>query len=247
MSSNRNVLLGAASALVLLGATAAMAQNDANVTIVEPGATERAGDAVENAGEAAGEAVRTTGEAAQDAAQAVTPGQEADEAEVIVEQEGEAEVTVETVEPEQGATTPTFVEGVIDQQSTEDELASALMNANVVNNAGEEIGHINDMIIGPDGQIRGVVIGVGGFLGIGEKDVAIERSTLQESTDDDGDPVYVLNATVEELESAPDFRTREDIEREAAQTPGGPAGTGGSMGTGGTMQPGTGTGTGTAQ
>lgn len=51
--------------------------------------------------------------------------------------------------------------------------ASNLEGLNVYNNNNENIGEINELIIGQDGQIQAVVVGVGGFLGIGERDVAI--------------------------------------------------------------------------
>jgi len=246
MNARRNALLGAASALVILAAGPAVAQDDATVTIIEEeGPAERTGEAIDRGAEATGEAARDaarTVERAGDEAGTVTVREAGDD------DDEDVDVSVERVEPgsADGAETAGFVDGVIMEQSTEDELASALMDASVVSNAGEEIGSINDMIIGTDGRIRGVVIGVGGFLGLGEKDVALDRATLERSMDSDGDVVWVLDATTEELEAAPDFRTRAEIEREAdAVRPGmeGPAGTGVAPGEG--MAPATGTGTGT--
>jgi PRC-barrel domain len=43
----------------------------------------------------------------------------------------------------------------------------------------DNIGDINDLIIGEDGTITHAVVGVGGFLGIGEKDVAVPFDQLQ--------------------------------------------------------------------
>ena len=42
----------------------------------------------------------------------------------------------------------------------------------------ENIGEINDVLINRNGQVVAVIIGVGGFLGIGEKDVAVPMSML---------------------------------------------------------------------
>jgi sporulation protein YlmC with PRC-barrel domain len=42
----------------------------------------------------------------------------------------------------------------------------------------ENIGEINDVLINRSGQVAAVIIGVGGFLGIGEKDVAVPMSML---------------------------------------------------------------------
>ncbi|MBO3760472.1 PRC-barrel domain-containing protein [Ciceribacter sp. L1K22] len=44
---------------------------------------------------------------------------------------------------------------------------------------GESIGEINDVLVSQDGSINAVIIGVGGFLGIGEKDVAVNMAALQ--------------------------------------------------------------------
>lgn len=44
---------------------------------------------------------------------------------------------------------------------------------------GESIGSISDVLVSQDGSVNAVIIGVGGFLGIGEKDVAVDMSALQ--------------------------------------------------------------------
>jgi len=44
---------------------------------------------------------------------------------------------------------------------------------------GESIGEINDVLVSQDGSINAVIIGVGGFLGIGEKDVAVDMGALE--------------------------------------------------------------------
>lgn len=44
---------------------------------------------------------------------------------------------------------------------------------------GENIGDISDVLVSQDGSVNAVIIGVGGFLGIGEKDVAVQMNALQ--------------------------------------------------------------------
>jgi sporulation protein YlmC with PRC-barrel domain len=51
--------------------------------------------------------------------------------------------------------------------------ASQLEGLAVYNNNNERIGEINEMLVDNSGKIQAVVIGVGGFLGIGERDVAV--------------------------------------------------------------------------
>lgn len=44
---------------------------------------------------------------------------------------------------------------------------------------GESIGEINDVLVSQNGSVNAVIIGVGGFLGVGEKDVAVDMSALE--------------------------------------------------------------------
>ena len=57
--------------------------------------------------------------------------------------------------------------------------ASKLMGLNVYNEANEKLGDINELIVGKDGKINAVVIGVGGFLGMGEHDIAVTIDKLK--------------------------------------------------------------------
>lgn len=70
----------------------------------------------------------------------------------------------------------------------------------------ERLGDVNNLIIGADGSVSGVVIGVGGFLGVGEKNVAVNFSELTFATTGEGDERLVLSETKEELEAAPEFK-----------------------------------------
>jgi sporulation protein YlmC with PRC-barrel domain len=51
--------------------------------------------------------------------------------------------------------------------------ASKLVGLNVYNDSNESLGSINDLLTDKSGDIKGVVIGVGGFLGVGEHLVAV--------------------------------------------------------------------------
>ena len=86
-------------------------------------------------------------------------------------------------------------------------LASNLIGSNVYGSAAEDaemIGDINDIVITPEGKVSSVIVGVGGFLGIGEKDVAVNYETI-EWVERDGDRWLVANMTREQLEAAPTF------------------------------------------
>jgi sporulation protein YlmC with PRC-barrel domain len=57
--------------------------------------------------------------------------------------------------------------------------ASKLMGLKVYNEANERLGDINELILDKDGKVNAVVIGVGGFLGMGEHDIAVTIDKLK--------------------------------------------------------------------
>ena len=57
--------------------------------------------------------------------------------------------------------------------------ASKLVGVNVYGTDNQKIGDINDVLVDRDGNAKAVVIGVGGFLGMGEKNVAVPFKSLQ--------------------------------------------------------------------
>ena len=86
-------------------------------------------------------------------------------------------------------------------------LASDLIGSTVYNAADEAVGDIDDAIVSLEGNVEGVVIGVGGFLGIGKKKVAVELQQISLQTDEGGDPRLILDTTRESLQAAPEFVT----------------------------------------
>jgi len=89
----------------------------------------------------------------------------------------------------------------------EGNLASNIIGETVYNSTAddaESIGEVNDIVIGADGSIEALVIGVGGFLGIGEKDVAIEYD-LAEWVERDDDRWIVVSTTTDALKAQPEF------------------------------------------
>jgi hypothetical protein len=69
----------------------------------------------------------------------------------------------------------------------------------------ERIGSIDELIIDEDGQIVAVIVGVGGFLGMGQRDVAISWDSIQAETDADGDTRFFVDMTEDQLRNAPEF------------------------------------------
>ena len=84
--------------------------------------------------------------------------------------------------------------------------ASDLLSQKVKNPANETVGDINDLSIGSDGKIAAVIIGVGGFLGMGEKNVSLPYDQLTFSRDANGYLVVTANITKESLQSAPEWK-----------------------------------------
>lgn len=57
--------------------------------------------------------------------------------------------------------------------------ASKLKGLNVYNDQNEKLGDINELLVDKSGKVEGVVIGVGGFLGMGEHDIRVDMSKLE--------------------------------------------------------------------
>jgi hypothetical protein len=94
-----------------------------------------------------------------------------------------------------------------------DMLTSRIINMPVYNgtaNDAQQVGTINDLILNQSGEVVAVVIGVGGFLGLGEKQVAVDFSALQFTVAADNTERYILDTTAEELTQAPDFQIVDD-------------------------------------
>ena len=82
--------------------------------------------------------------------------------------------------------------------------ANDYIGKTVYDQGGNNIGDVNDLIISQDGQVQAVILGVGGFLGIGEKDVAVNTNAIQMVQDGDNKRL-VVQATKESLNAAPTY------------------------------------------
>lgn len=95
-------------------------------------------------------------------------------------------------------------------EPVEGNLASLIIGESVYNGTGDDaqdIGKVNDVVLSKAGQAESLVIGVGGFLGIGQKNVAFDFNKA-EWAERDGDRWLVVEATKESLEALPDFDRR---------------------------------------
>jgi hypothetical protein len=57
--------------------------------------------------------------------------------------------------------------------------SSKLIGLDVYNRADEKLGDVNEVLLDKDGKVKAVVIGVGGFLGMGEHDIAVAMDRLK--------------------------------------------------------------------
>jgi sporulation protein YlmC with PRC-barrel domain len=81
--------------------------------------------------------------------------------------------------------------------------ATDIKGTNVKNMQGQDLGQIEDVLIDPDtGQVRFVILEVGGFLGLGSTRVAVPLSAFQ-ITKEGNKPKWVLDADKEKLKNAP--------------------------------------------
>lgn len=64
-----------------------------------------------------------------------------------------------------------------------------------------KVGEIGDVVLTPDKKTDAVIVDVGGFLGIGEKEVAVGMDNLKFMTDKDGNKYLYTTFTKEQLEA----------------------------------------------
>ena len=82
---------------------------------------------------------------------------------------------------------------------------SKLVGSKVKNKAGDSIGDINEIILASDGSAAAAVIGVGGFLDMGEHQVAVQFKSLTHDRDSNGNDVIMLDTTKDALKKAPEW------------------------------------------
>ena len=220
------IMTGVALAALIAGAPALAAGERQQVAQAEP-QTEQMQEEMQAAPTTCAEGETTTAEgepcppdsAAAPAdeesdAAATAPDEESGESDAAATSEplpAESDETeaVQAEEPQDEATEIVAAEGgkFIEEQSEDAVLASELIGLTVYNPADEALGDVNDIVWTADGGIEGVIVGVGGFLGIGEKSVAVAYSAVNISTDENGNKKLVLDATLDELTAAPEFLT----------------------------------------
>ena len=77
-----------------------------------------------------------------------------------------------------------------------------ILGKDVYNDAGDKIGDINDLIVTPSRSLSYAIVGVGGFLGIGEHNVAVPVSKFKQQMG----KITLPGATKDALKAAPEFK-----------------------------------------
>jgi sporulation protein YlmC with PRC-barrel domain len=98
---------------------------------------------------------------------------------------------------------------------------------NVYDPSDNKIGEIMDVLVDREGRATALIVGVGGFLGVGEKDVAVPFNAVRATTKDNNKWYLVMNATKDALKNAKGFKYDRNamtwIPEEAPATTGSPA------------------------
>jgi sporulation protein YlmC with PRC-barrel domain len=76
---------------------------------------------------------------------------------------------------------------------------------NVYDPSGAKIGEISDVLVGKDGKVEAFIVSVGGFLGVGEKDVAVPFSAVH-GTEKNGKWYLTMNSTKDSLKAAHGYK-----------------------------------------
>lgn len=112
---------------------------------------------------------------------------------------------------DQQAATTTTTTTTTSEPVQYDFAASKLIGKKVVNSQGEDVGSIDDVIVGQDEKVSHAIIAIGGVLGLGKHLVAVPFDELNMQ----GDQVVYGTATKEQLAAMPQFQYKEDLERAA--------------------------------
>jgi PRC-barrel domain len=118
-------------------------------------------------------------------------------------QSSDAPKSIEPAAPKSAEAAPggTF----LTRQESGDYLASNLIGGTVYNNQDEVIGSINDLVTDGSGKVVAALIGHGGFLGMGQKEVAIRFEDLRLAREDNNNIKVIVNLNKDMLASAPDY------------------------------------------
>jgi hypothetical protein len=91
-------------------------------------------------------------------------------------------------------------------ETGDDIMSSRLVGARVVNGTSEAIGEVADLMLSAKGELRAVVLSVGGVMGVGARYVAVAPSALRIIRNPDKSIKVVLEASRDQLTASPEFK-----------------------------------------
>lgn len=215
----KKTLLSAVSALaILMGGSLAMAQDQDDTAPPATGAgettdsdsgtgattgdTDSGGAATDTPGtsmpDAGEETPTTTAPSDTTTPPATTTTPPAATTDTTTPSETTTPIDLTQLHPYDGDPTGIMVEGV----PAEDVVGGTLVNQN-----GEKIASINDLLVDSNGEPQGLLVGFGGFLGLMEKTVAIGFDRVDLTPNEDNE--YRTDLTEEEIEALPEYEEPE--------------------------------------
>ncbi|MFT6090515.1 PRC-barrel domain-containing protein [Sulfitobacter sp.] len=104
--------------------------------------------------------------------------------------------------------------------NSESDVDTNMTVANGAETEWDDIGEINDILLDENGDVKAVILGIGGFLGMGERDVTVSMDSIKvlRSEDDADDRFLVVTTSKEMLEQAPEFERAMDDDMDHAAT-----------------------------
>jgi sporulation protein YlmC with PRC-barrel domain len=96
---------------------------------------------------------------------------------------------------------------IVDAQGRDEWLASKLRGTTVLGSDNQKVGDVIDILLDKSGQVKAFIVGVGGVLGLGAKEVAVDLTEFREVPAAGGNKAQLkISMTKEQLTQAPDFK-----------------------------------------
>jgi sporulation protein YlmC with PRC-barrel domain len=106
---------------------------------------------------------------------------------------------------------PAFADtAMLRQMPTDSVTVTDWYKQNVYDQSNNKIGEVMDVLLDKSGKVTSLIVGVGGFLGVDEKDVAVPFDTVKVTSKNNNKWYLVMNTTKNELKDAPGFKYDRD-------------------------------------
>ncbi|MBA2126759.1 hypothetical protein DLM45_11100 [Hyphomicrobium methylovorum] len=104
--------------------------------------------------------------------------------------------------------TSAYALSFVPSQSSGEQSSSSIVGLSVENANGDKLGSINYLVLDSTGKVTTAVIGIGGVLGVGEKNIGVPYSELKFG-EKDGKQIVIIDATKDTLGTAPSYLWKE--------------------------------------